>query len=120
MSLTFATYLIAGLALTGTPLLPGYISKTNLLTAAAQLNDPYALFGIVSLLLSALLTAAYLLPMSVRAYIVPEGSSLSFTEKDRDPGLRMLIPFGILILAMVIFGVHSGPLMDALSTLVHG
>lgn len=120
MPLTFATYLIAGLALTGTPLLPGYISKTNLLTAAAQLNDPYALFGIVSLLLSALLAAAYLLPMSVRAYIVPEGSSLSFTEKDRDPGLRMLIPFGVLVLAMIYFGVHAGSLMNALGSLISG
>ena len=81
---------------------------------------PYALFGIVSLLLSALLAAAYLLPMSVRAYIVPEGSSLSFTEKDREPGLRMLIPVGGLVLAMFYCGVHAGSLMNALGSLISG
>ena len=120
MPLTFLTFLIAGLALTGTPLLPGFISKQNLLTAAALLGDRWAIPGIVALLLSALLTAAYLLPMGIRAFILPDEASPAFTDKDRDPGLRMLVPFAVLVLAMLLLGFRASPLVSALESLVTG
>ena len=120
MPLTFITYLIAGIALTGTPLLPGFLSKNNLLSAAVAQGSSYGMWGIVALLLSALLTAAYLLPMSLRAFIVPEGTAIAYTEKDADPGMRMLIPFAILTITMIVLGVYASPLMDALEALVAG
>ena len=55
MPVTFITFLISGLALTGTPLLPGYISKMNLLMSAALAGGPFAMAGIIALLLSAIL-----------------------------------------------------------------
>lgn len=121
MPLTFAAFLISGLALTGAPLLPGFISKMNLINAAAEAEySGYAMFGIIALLISALLTAAYLLPMSVRAFIVREGVQPEFTDKDKDPGLRMLVPFAILCIVMVIFGFSASPLMAALERLIAG
>ena len=111
---------IAGLALTGTPLLPGFISKMNLLHAAADLGSPLAMAGIAALLLSAVLTAAYLIPMTVRAFLVNTETSPSFTEKDKDPGARMLVPFAVLVAAMLILGIHAEPLMDALERLITG
>ena len=118
MPLTFLTFGIAGLALTGTPLLPGFISKMNLLHAAADLGSPLAMVGIAALLLSAVLTAAYLIPMTIRAFLVNTEASPSFTEKDKDPGARMLVPFAVLVAAMLILGIHAEPLMNALERLI--
>ncbi|MBP3208367.1 MAG: proton-conducting membrane transporter, partial [Oscillospiraceae bacterium] len=120
MPITFITFLISGLALTGTPLLPGYISKMNLLTAAVEAGGPFAMAGIIALLLSAILTAAYLLPMGIRAFLVAPEASLSFTERDRDPGWRMLVPFAVLVLTMLVLGIHAAPLMEALHGLIIG
>ena len=120
MPFTFLTFGIAGLALTGTPLLPGYISKMNLLQAAAEAGGGFATAGIIALLLSAILTAAYLLPMTVRAFLVNSEESPSFTERDKDPGARMLVPFAVLVAAMMILGIHATPLMNALERLISG
>lgn len=120
MPLTWATFTLAGLALTGAPLLPGFISKMNLLSAAVAEGSGTAMFGITALMISALLTGAYLIPLAVRAFVPRKGVELHFTEKDKDPGLRMLVPFAILCLSMVIFGVHSAPLMNAIEALITG
>ncbi len=119
MPLTFAAFTIASLALTGVPLLPGFISKMNLLTAAVESGvSGSTLFAIIALMLSALLTAAYLLPVALRAFVVRDGVTPNYTEKDKDPGLRMLIPFAVLCFAMLLFGLHATPLMNALKALI--
>ena len=118
MPLTFMTFFLASLALTGMPLLPGYISKMNLLAAAAEVSSPWAMAGMIALLLSALLTAAYLLPLSVRAFLAVNEELPDFTERDKDPGLLMLIPFALLCFAMLLLGVHAAPVMELLEQLV--
>jgi multicomponent Na+:H+ antiporter subunit D len=118
MPLTFSVFFLASLALTGLPLLPGYISKMNLIGAAAELEGIWAIVGIVSLLLSALLTAAYLLPLSVRAFFVTEQEAQAFTPSDKDPGALMLIPLFILSLSMLYLGIHSEPLMIMLKNML--
>ena len=120
MPLTFLTFGIAGLALTGTPLLPGFVSKMNLLHAAADAGGRFAMAGIAALLLSAILTAAYLLPMTIRAFLVTPEDAASFTGRDRDPGPRMLIPFAVFSAAMLVLGTHAVPLMNALERLITG
>ena len=118
MPLTFAVYTLASLALTGAPLLPGFVSKLNLINAAAECGGAFAMGGIVALLLSALLTAAYLLPMSFRAFLPREGTELSFTERDRDPSWRMLLPFVLLCLTLLALGMNATPVMNALTALL--
>ena len=120
MPLTFLTFTLSALALTGTPLLPGFISKMNLITAAAALGGGWAMTGVVALLLSALLTAAYLLPISVRAFLVSDEREPKFTERDRDPGMLMLIPFAVLCLTMAVLGTHAVPVMDLLAKILAG
>lgn len=120
MPLTFAVYLLAGLALTGTPLLPGFISKMNLLNAVVDLGGGFAYAGAAALLISALLTASYLIPMSVRSFLPRKNAVLEFGERDRDPGKYMLIPFAVLCVAMVVLGVHSTPVMQWLENLILG
>ena len=67
MPRTTAAFTIGALALTGMPLLPGFISKINLIRAAADSDcGAYGIAGIAALLLSALLTAGYLILLSIR------------------------------------------------------
>ena len=72
MPRTFAAFTIGALALTGIPLLPGFVSKMNLIGAAADAGRGiWAYAGIGALLASALLTAAYLILPSVTG--IPAG-----------------------------------------------
>lgn len=120
MPLTFSVFLLASLALTGAPLLPGFISKMNLLKEAAKLSggNGAVLFGMIALLLSALLTAAYLLPLSIRSFVPHSGAEPVFTGKDKDPGWRMLLPFAVLCASMIVFGCASSGLMTWLHALI--
>ncbi|MBR5723668.1 MAG: proton-conducting membrane transporter, partial [Oscillospiraceae bacterium] len=73
-----------------------------------------------ALLISALLTAAYLLPFSVRAFLTSREDMCVFTERDRDPGLLMLIPFAILSAAILALSFCSEPLMRLLQQIIAG
>ena len=66
------------------------------------------------------MTAAYLLPLSIRAFLISDENRTVFTEKDRDPGMRMLIPFAVLSLTMLLLGIHASPVMLLLEQLVTG
>ena len=120
MPLTFCTIALAALALTGTPPLPGFISKLNLLFAAAEADSALPIAGIAALLISALLTAAYLLPLSVRAFLTVRETACVYTERDRDPGLLMLIPFAILSAAILVLGFCGTQLMELLKRIITG
>ena len=67
--IVFSIFTLSSLALMGVPLFAGFISKWNLATAAAQSNNPLAFVGIGALLVSALLTAIYMLTIVFRAFI---------------------------------------------------
>ena len=120
MPRTYAAYTMGALALTGVPLLPGFVSKMNLICAAGETGGVYAFFGIGALLLSALLMAGYLILPSVRAWIMPEDAHQLFTEKDRDPDWRILAVLAVLCITMLALGCCSVPVMNALEALVAG
>ena len=120
MPRTYAAYTMGALALTGVPLLPGFVSKMNLIRAAGETGGVYAFFGIGALLLSALLMAGYLILPSVRAWIMPEDAHQLFTEKDRDPDWRILAVLAVLCITMLALGCCSVPVMNALEALVAG
>ena len=121
MPLTFAAFSAGALALTGVPLLPAFVSKMNLIRAAADAGcGVYAYIGIAVLLISALLMAGYLVLPAFRAWIPQEGTEAAFTDKDRDPGWRMLTVLAVLCLAMLVLGCCSVPVMNALEALTAG
>jgi multicomponent Na+:H+ antiporter subunit D len=66
------------------------------------------------LLLSALLTAGYLLPICIHGFFPGEGAP----EADgKEAPRQMLVPIVILAAAVVIFGVFAGLLADPLKTI---
>lgn len=120
MSVTFAAFTIGSLALTGVPLLPGFISKWNLATAAAAAGTPLAYAGVVVLLISAVLTAAYLFTVVVRAYFPGKDFNPASVQDVHDPNWYMILPLAVLCAAMILLGVHSSILTDLLAQVASG
>ena len=121
MPWTFAAYTVGALAMTGVPLLPGFVSKMNLIRAAVDSGcGIYAYIGIAVLLCSALLMAGYLILPSVRAWIPRSEPQPVFTERDRDPGWQMLTVLAVLCIAMLALGCCSVPVMNTLEALIAG
>lgn len=71
MPFTVAVFTLAGIALTGIPPLPGFISKWKILNAAVAVASPGAWAGTVALILSSVLAAVYLLSPAVQMIFSP-------------------------------------------------
>lgn len=111
-------YTISGLALMGVPGLCGFIGKWNLAGAAVESGNPLAAAGVAALLVSAILTAIYMLTVSVRAFFPGRDFDFSSLPEVRDPGWMMILPLGILVILMFVFGLHPEPLLEALRSVV--
>lgn len=112
MPLIFVVYTIAGLALIGIPPLCGFISKWYIATAAVAEGSAWAKVGLAAVMISALLTAAYILELVIRAWMpVKENAPQDFSNAE-PVGLRMSIPLVILTVMIVAFGLCSGPLTE--------
>ena len=118
MPVTFVIFTISGLALMGVPGLPGFISKWNLAKAAVSSEQPLALVGVFALLVSALLTAIYMMSISFRAFCPGREFDYGTVAGYRDPGWRMLVPLVVFVLVLFLFGLHSEPLVKLFTALV--
>lgn len=120
MPLTFGIFTIAALALMGVPGLAGFISKWNLAQAAAESGNPLAWGGVGCLLLSALLTAIYMLTIVVRAFFPGKDFDYSTVKEAKDPNWQMLLPLFAFTIAIIGFGFRSQPIVDFLLTVAAG
>ena len=121
MPFTCAIYTIGAVAMVGIPPLCGFVSKWNLLTAAASTGHWTGLVAIAALIVSAVLTAIYLLGPSAAMYFRPLNDNCGLTDRDhRDPSWLMKLPLTILILVMVLLGVYSSPLVTFLRQIALG
>lgn len=114
MPQTFGIFTVSGLALMGVPGLCGFVSKWNLATAAAYTGEPLAYAGIAALLISAILTAIYMMTIVMRAFFPKADYDMRVNAHIKDPGWRMLLPLYIFVIAMIVFGINSSYLMEFL------
>ncbi len=108
MPVTMACMTVASLGLIGIPPCLGFISKWTLAQGSlAMVGMPRWLTfaGPAVLLLSALLTAGYLLPISIDAFL-RQGDG----EGRREAGWRMLVPLAALTALSVLLGMFPGRL----------
>lgn len=117
MPVVFTVFTISGMALMGVPGLPGFISKWNLAKAAVLDGGTLAVLGMGALLVSALLTAIYMMTISVRAFFPGRDFDYGRLEGVKDPGIQMLLPLVIFSVAMLVLGLHSQPVITALTEL---
>ncbi len=109
MPLTFAAFAVSSLSLVGIPPLCGFVSKWNLLNAAAALGTPWAYFGAAALLISALCTSIYMFGVCARAWF-PKGGKLSGEKNEAD--WRMTVPMAFLALTVILCGIFAKPICD--------
>ena len=111
-------YTFAAAALIGIPPASGFISKWYLATGALDSGIPvFSWLGPVVLLVSALLTAGYLLPITVNGFLPGVDFDYGSLQK-KEPNLTMLIPLLILAALAVLLGVFPNPLTDCITALV--
>ena len=120
MPKTFCIFTISALALMGVPGLCGFISKWNLANAAVESGVVLNYVGIAALLISALLTAIYMLQIAIRAFFPQKGFDENSVGQFRDPGWKMLVPLTLFVIAMILFGLYSAPLTELFGDVAAG
>ncbi|MCR4990082.1 MAG: proton-conducting membrane transporter [Lachnospiraceae bacterium] len=120
MPKTFAAFTVSSFSLMGVPLLCGFISKWQLAQAAVDSENLMAYIGIGALLVSALLTAIYMLQIVIRAFFPEKGFNYSAIERYHDPGWKMILPFGVFVVCMIGFGIFGDKVVTILSAVANG
>ena len=109
MKVVFGCFMVSALGLMGVPGFAGFISKWNLTAAAVESGNVLAYGGIACLLISALLTAIYMLGVVVRAYFPKTGV---VRETAADPGWQMCVPLVVCAAGVIVFGFFGEPLIN--------
>lgn len=120
MPKVFTIFTISSFALMGVPGLCGFISKYNLATAAVNSGNVLAYIGVGALLISALLTAIYMLQIVIRAFFPSQDFDYGTIEQYHDPGCQMLVPLTLFCIAMIIFGLYSTPIVNFFTDVANG
>lgn len=118
MPVTIWCYTFASLALIGIPPASGFISKWYL--AEGSLLSGTGVFtwlGPVVLLISALLTAGYLLQITIKGFLPGTDYDYGSLQK-REPNLWMIIPLIILAALSVGLGIFPNPLTEFIQGIV--
>ncbi len=114
MPIVMWCFTIGGLALVGIPPLTGFVSKWYLAMGSLEATGVSAVLsylGPVILLTSALLTAGYLVTISIDAFI--PGADFDYKKvKKTEPNKYMTIPLVLLSAACVICGTFATPLIN--------
>lgn len=112
MPKTLWCYTFAALGLIGIPPTSGFISKWYLAQGALEAEiGVFRWLGPAVLLVSALLTAGYLLPITMRGFFPGENAENAVTVK-QEPSWVMLMPLVVMAVLSVLLGILPNPLID--------
>jgi len=111
MPIVFGCFTVSALGLMGVPGLAGFISKWNLTEAAVASEMPLAYGGIACLLISALLTAIYMMNVVIRAFFPKKDVDIEAIKVVTDPGWKMCLPLLFCAVTIGCLGLFSEPLI---------
>lgn len=120
MPIVFGSFTVATFGLMGVPGLAGFISKWNLANAAVESGNVLAYVGIAALLVSALLTAIYMLNVVARAFFPRQGYNHGAIENVKDPSWQMCLPLILCSLATIVLGWSMEPLIQFFADIAAG
>lgn len=109
MPVLFGCYTVISLGLIGIPPASGLWSKWHIALGCMERGSGW--IGAAALLISALLTAGYLLPISVRGFL-HEPADAPLIKECHEPEPLMLVPVIIAAVLTVFFGIYPQPLVD--------
>ncbi|MDO5377476.1 MAG: proton-conducting transporter membrane subunit [Clostridia bacterium] len=120
MPVTIWCWTIASLGLIGIPPTGGFVSKWQLATGSlASGMGALSVIGPVVLIVSALLTAAYLLPVTINGFFPGNDFDYASLEK-KEPGKLMTVPMLLLAAGVVLTGVLASPLLSVVASAAGG
>ncbi len=120
MPQVFGIFTLSAFALMGVPGLAGFVSKWNLAEAAVDSGMPLAYVGIACLLVSALLTAIYMMSVVIRAFFPGKDFDHKVNEGIKDPNWKMMLPLYVFVVFIVAFGINSGSLVNFFVNIAQG
>lgn len=121
MPLTFTAFTVSALALTGIPPFSGFISKWYLCLATLDAPGPLELTGICVLLISAVLTAVYLITISIHAFFPRNNKALICTSENcREASPLMTVPMLLLSAITVAAGLFGPQIAELFTKVVLG
>lgn len=121
MPIVFGCFATASLGLMGVPPLAGFTSKWMLATSAVGLGEWIGYLAAAALILSALLTALYLMQIVMLAFFPRQNRQLTVRvprQARRDPGIRMTLPLITLSVGSVALGLGANALVGTIQTLL--
>lgn len=119
MPKTVWAYTIVSLALVGIPPLSGFVSKWYL--AEGALTSNYYLVGVVGvavLLVSALLTAGYLVPIFTKGFL--PGKDVKPQDGVKETGASMWAPIAAMAVLTIVLGIFPNGLVNFIQTILGG
>ncbi len=114
MPVTLTCFTLASLSIIGIPPMAGFVSKWYLLSAGLEAPlHGFGIAGLVILIISALLTAGYLLPIITNGFFPGK----DYTCERREVGVHMLWPQLFFALLGLALGLIPGGLLDWVSAM---
>ncbi|MCF0133205.1 MAG: proton-conducting membrane transporter [Blautia sp.] len=120
MPIVFGCFTVASFGLMGVPGLAGFISKWNICEAVVESGNVQAYFGIGCLLISALLTAIYMLSVVVRGFFPGHDFDYSTIENVKDPTWKMCFPLLFFAAMIIVLGLFSPRLISFIWDVANG
>ncbi len=120
MPITMWCYTLVSLTLVGVPPTSAFLSKWYLATGSLSTGLPViSWLGPLVLIISALLTAGYLLSITLKAFFPGDEYDYPCLNK-KEPGLYMLVPMILMTAGAVLMGIWAGPVIRMAGAIVEG
>lgn len=117
MPIVMWTFALASLSLIGIPPTSGFVSKWYLAQGGLMPEaGVLGLVGVAILMVSALLTAGYLMSIVLNAFFPGKDFNYASLQK-KEPNYLMTVPLVLLSIAVVGFGMMPTPLLDIISSI---
>ena len=117
MPIVMWTFALASLSLIGIPPTNGFVSKWYLAQGGLMPEaGVLGLVGVAILMVSALLTAGYLMSIVLNAFFPGKDFNYAALQK-KEPNYLMTVPLVLLSIAVVGFGMMPAPLLDIISSI---
>ena len=120
MPITMAAFTLTALGLMGVPPLTGFVSKWRLGTSLLGTGLDIGWIGAAALIVSALLTALYMMTIVFPVYFPGKQYKLANPGpvENKDPNIFMTGPFIVLSILAVVMAVWAAPLLELIARIV--